>query len=193
MNDTTLPRAINGEIHRHGEQLHTRVRLVRVDWPDVPVRVLIEPEPWGLEVEGEGRFDRKRELAQSAADRIAEIIRDTVEAVSEVEAQCERLREANQRERRARIAAQSRLEHLLGQRRRLHGAIVVRPQREADFTGPVWLLGKGRDWGSTGFCYESLAELWRECPDYRPVAWGTDELGPWLEVAQFPMTDGSAP
>lgn len=193
MADHPMPRALNGAVHRYREEPHTRVRLLRVEWPEVPVAVLIQPQPWRLDMKGPASFDRALEAAQNAADRIAEIIRDTVEAASAVEAENSLLREGIQRERSARVAAQSRLEHMLGHRRRLHGAVVVRPDDGAVFDGPVWLLGKGRDWGSLGIRYESLAELWRECPDYRPVAWGVDDLGPWLEIAQLPMTDGSTP
>jgi hypothetical protein len=68
--------------------------------------------------------------------------------------------------------------------RRLNGRTRVRITERG-----VWLLDWEKDSRGFGLWYETIADLWREWPELRPVACGQDEDSPWMEVVSQPIVE----
>ena len=112
------------------------------------------------------------EFATTVADAIAAILPDaTLSIASALAAQAE----AEQRSRQSHAvcqAAQGRLDAVLHGRRRLFGEALVRVADD----GVAWLLDPVKQEAGIGLRYPSLADLWREHPELRPVRWANGDL-----------------
>lgn len=111
-------------------------------------------------------------FAQTVADAIAEILPDATRAIAIARtAQAD----AEARTRRAgalRQDAQERLHAVLHGRRRLFGEVLVRVTKD----GAAWLLDPVKQEAGFGLRYPSLADVWREHPELRPVRWDGGDL-----------------
>ena len=112
------------------------------------------------------------EFASAVADAIAEVLPDATRAIAEA-----RLAQADpeDRARRSRakaVATAARLDAVLHGRRRVFGEALVRVTER----GEVWLLDPVKQEAGFGLRFASLAELWLEHPELRPVRWQGGDL-----------------
>jgi hypothetical protein len=112
------------------------------------------------------------EFATLVADAIAEILPDATAAIAharKVQADAE---DRARRSHSARLDADLRLDTVLHGRRRLFGEALVRVADD----GVAWLLDPVKQERGFGMRYPSLADLWREHPELRPVRWDGGDL-----------------
>lgn len=92
--------------------------------------------------------------------------------------------------RRTQKDAATRLDRVLHGRTPAFGEILVRVDQR---TGAAWLLDPVRKDAGFGLYFPSLADLWREHPELRPIRWGADADGPVLIVSAFAMCPAAKP
>jgi hypothetical protein len=82
---------------------------------------------------------------------------------------------------------QTKIEALTSNKRRRHfGRTRVRITANG-----VWMLDWEKDSRGFGLWYETIADLWREWPELRPIACGQDDDSPWMEVVHQPIDAAS--
>lgn len=122
---------------------------------------------------------------QDKADAIAAFIRDAGPKIARLEMDIMTARSE-------RNSAQRSLEHLTtGRVTFTHGPFDLRPDPQNDgldiWRGAVWLLDPEKGFNGFGISYQSLAQLWRDMPDLRPVGTGSDAVGPFIRLASQPI------
>jgi hypothetical protein len=180
---------MNERILKYGVGYGGFCRL-RVDVGHPGIEVSVSPLHCGRDVE-HGEIEAARVRQQELADQLAEDIADNAAALAAVrrelareKATTEHLRDSFDRLRRRWQAAVDSIEALTSNKRRRHyGRTRVRITERG-----VWMLDWEKDSRGFGLWYETIADLWREWPELRPVACGQDDDSPWMEVVHQPIT-----
>jgi hypothetical protein len=112
------------------------------------------------------------EFAAAVADAIAEVLPDATLAVKRATHAQANAEERARREHLLRRDAEDRLDAVLHGRRRLFGEVLVRVCED----GSAWLLDPVKQEAGWGLRYPSLADIWRDYPELRPVRWDGGDL-----------------
>lgn len=173
---TTVPAVGGAQIFRRGSGEKglqpVEVRFFGLDGVGVEVRV----HPHGPAV--------SQELVDALAALVAVAVPEAQHYIADRDEAHECARRAHSRQ----LAAEERVAYLTGAKVRTMGRARVRT--DPHHAGMVWLLDPGKGWDGFGYSFPSLDDLWRQMPDLRPVAWGEDEDGPWMDVESRPVTPG---
>jgi hypothetical protein len=112
------------------------------------------------------------EFATLVADTIANVLPGASRAIAQAQNAQAAAEDRSRRSHSARIDAEKRLDTVLHGRRRLFGEALVRVADD----GVAWLLDPVKQERGFGMRYPTLADLWREHPELRPVRWDGGDL-----------------
>lgn len=186
--------ALTERIVKYGSDASGYCRLsIDVGSPGIDVTVTPLYRPDGDTDHGGHEEGHARQ--QALAERIAVDIADSSGALADVRRELADSRAATAalQDRFDRLTLQWRsavnnIEALTSsKRRRLNGRTRVRITERG-----VWLLDWEKDSRGFGLWYETIADLWREWPELRPIACGQDDDSPWMEVVSQPIVEKGA-